>query len=495
MKNLGLLTPFLYLIASCTSDSSIQPTTSLQTDTLQVNPDSILIVQAVQDGMYNELYIFSANEDSITADIREVHVVPEISGSGSLDSATVWEPMFGVVATDFEMYFSLFENFRGTVKFFYDANRTMLLTAYTVDHSEPTGPVQVFSPEGVVIISRIYEQGNCVNSIVDIYAIDWQFNPKKSALELEKFAAYKTTDADGNMRINLGESMHPNSGEFNNSLYELIQKPVFENTFTLNGQPFTGTLMGYERFNVSDPIDLDPYFELVFLEGKLHDTIRLYSEFGELALEEKFENGVLTETLYELDYSEMDGMAKPVIYLYPEKEQPVHVALDLYGTMTHSYPAYPDGGWNVLATQNGTLYDAAGRAYYALFWEGVSPREYSYTTGFVVAGAETATFLENSLSVLGLTDLEANEFIMYWLPQMENNPYNLIHFSTREYNEIARLEITPEPESLIRIMMVWSPLETKIDLPQQNLYDLRVERKGFTVVEWGGKRQVYQQAL
>ncbi|MBI3136302.1 MAG: hypothetical protein HYZ14_16625 [Bacteroidetes bacterium] len=194
-----------------------------------------------------------------------------------------------------------------------------------------------------------------------------------------------------------------------------------------------------------------------------------------------------------MEYSETEGMAKPVIYLYPESDALVNVKLSLKGKMTHSYPTYPAEGWNVKATQNGTLYDEGGKEYYALFWEGVSQTPFTYSEGFVVKGNETALFLENALDVIGLTRREANEFIMYWLPQMENNPYNLIHFSTAEYADMAELTVTPKPESLLRVMMVWSPLEKPVEIPQQNLYDLHVERMGFTVVEWGGKRQEFYQ--
>jgi len=71
---------------------------------------------------------------------------------------------------------------------------------------------------------------------------------------------------------------------------------------------------------------------------------------------------------------------------------------------------------------------------------------------------------------------------------MENNTYNLIHFSSRQYEEMAKLNISPKPETIIRVMMVFQPLEIPIDIPQQNLFDLRKERKGFTVVEWGGSK-------
>lgn len=76
---------------------------------------------------------------------------------------------------------------------------------------------------------------------------------------------------------------------------------------------------------------------------------------------------------------------------------------------------------------------------------------------------------------------------MYWLPVLEKNPYNLIHFATDEYEQMAKLNIQPKPETLIRVMMVYQPLVQPIDIPQQNLNALQKERTGFTVVEWGRK--------
>jgi hypothetical protein len=187
-------------------------------------------------------------------------------------------------------------------------------------------------------------------------------------------------------------------------------------------------------------------------------------------------------------------MAKPVIYLYPTEKQDIHVKLKLKGTMTHSYPSYPAEGWKVNASPDGTLLDQNGQEYYALFWEGTNLNDFTYKEGFVIEGSETVQFLEKSLAELGLNRREANEFIMYWLPQMENNSYNLIHFSTLEYEAEAKLEITPSPVTLIRVMMVWSPLTEKIDILQQDLTKLTKQRSGFTAVEWGGKKQVYSKS-
>ena len=176
--------------------------------------------------------------------------------------------------------------------------------------------------------------------------------------------------------------------------------------------------------------------------------------------------------------------AKPVIYLYPEEETEVTVSLDFDGTLTSTYPDYGEG-WTVTAAPDGTLTDPdTGRTYYCLFWEGVTDAEYDFSTGFCVAGADTAAFLENALARLGLTEREANEFIIYWLPRMEGNPYNLISFQTDAYTDAAELTIDPSPDTLIRVFMTWKGLEQPVEIPAQEL--TAPARTGFTAVEWGG---------
>ena len=176
--------------------------------------------------------------------------------------------------------------------------------------------------------------------------------------------------------------------------------------------------------------------------------------------------------------------AKPVIYLYPEEETAVTVALDYGGTLTCTYPAAQDGVWTVTASPDGTLRDEEGQEYSYLFWEGTCAASYDFSEGFCVSGADTAAFLEEALSSLGLNRREANEFIVYWLPQMEQNPYNLISFQAEAYTDHARLEISPRPDSVLRVFMAWKALDEPVELPAQTLPAF--VRTGFTVVEWGG---------
>ena len=177
---------------------------------------------------------------------------------------------------------------------------------------------------------------------------------------------------------------------------------------------------------------------------------------------------------------------KPVIYLYPEKETDVHVEVELTeADLSTTYPKY-NNGWDVIAKPDGSLVNKAdGTHHRYLFWDAVNCRtEFDFSKGFCVAGSDTESFLKKKLSYMGPTEEEMNEFIVYWLPRMEHNKYNLISFQSDKYTDTAKLNITPEPDSMLRVFMTYVPLEEAVDIEPQELSTF--ERKGFTVVEWGG---------
>jgi hypothetical protein len=180
--------------------------------------------------------------------------------------------------------------------------------------------------------------------------------------------------------------------------------------------------------------------------------------------------------------------AKPVIYLYPEQETDVHVELELTeADLSTTYPKY-NNGWDVTAYPDGRIVNKAdGTHHRYLFWDAVNCRtRFDFSKGFCVAGSDTESFLKEKLMYMGLNEDEMNEFIVYWLPMMEHNRYNLITFQGDAYTNSAKLDITPKPDSLLRIFMVYVPLEEAVDIEQQQLDTF--ERKGFTVVEWGGSK-------
>ena len=175
--------------------------------------------------------------------------------------------------------------------------------------------------------------------------------------------------------------------------------------------------------------------------------------------------------------------AKPVIYLYPEEDTEVDVTLTLDGELTCTYPVYRSG-WHVTASPDGTLTDESGQTYNYLYWEGDTNTVWDMSEGFCIKGEDTAAFLETALADLGLNRREANEFIVYWLPLMEQNPYNLIAFQTDAYTDAAKLSISPSPDTLIRVFMAFQASDTFTDIPAQTL--TAPDRIGFTAVEWGG---------
>lgn len=176
---------------------------------------------------------------------------------------------------------------------------------------------------------------------------------------------------------------------------------------------------------------------------------------------------------------------KPIIYIYPEKEQEITVSVSNPEKLTTTYPKYTNN-WQVTAYPNGDLIDRkTGRKLYALYWEGKEAIATDMSKGFVIKGEDTASFLEEKLEILGLNEKETEEFIIYWLPKMEHNAYNYIYFQAlEEINRYMELKITPKPETLIRVMMEFKALKRPIQIEEQQL--TRVERSGYTIVEWGG---------
>ena len=189
---------------------------------------------------------------------------------------------------------------------------------------------------------------------------------------------------------------------------------------------------------------------------------------------------------------------KPVIYLYPDEAQiEAHVELELANAdMTTTWPFAVQNGdvfsWDVTACDDGRIFDADGNEYSYLFWEAKDYGAHSFDKGFCVAGEDTAEFLRDTLTEIGLTPKEYNEFIVYWLPKMQDNAYNITTFEGLDpgdaYNTNNRLSVTDadgnEADSMLRIMMVWKAADEAVEIEAQEFETF--ERKGFTVVEWGG---------
>jgi hypothetical protein len=185
-------------------------------------------------------------------------------------------------------------------------------------------------------------------------------------------------------------------------------------------------------------------------------------------------------------YTPAAECGKPVIYLYPTKEMDVTVQVAPTGGFTVTEPQYPTGGWKVRAKPSGELYYYAdSKTYPYLFWEGFGLNYQRPAEGFVVARKDVEQFLRTTLPKLGLLPHEYDEFIQFWLPKMQAEPYYFVSFMPQaEFDQYAPLAVSPKPDTVIRVFMDYEGLNAPMAVRQPEIRT--PERNGFTVVEWGG---------
>lgn len=179
---------------------------------------------------------------------------------------------------------------------------------------------------------------------------------------------------------------------------------------------------------------------------------------------------------------------KPIIYLYPTQKTDIKIDLEFKGKLLTSFPKY-DNNWSVTAYPDGRIFDnKTNRFYSSLFWDGMrnfTKEHYNYPSGFVVSKNDLTNFLIEKLENIGLNNYETNEFIQYWLPILEQNETNFIHFYVNaDYDIISKNNVFPKPDTSIRIFMEFYALDKSIEISEQRFS--KTERKGFTLVEWGG---------
>ncbi len=194
-------------------------------------------------------------------------------------------------------------------------------------------------------------------------------------------------------------------------------------------------------------------------------------------------------SFYSTDIISPAECGKPVIYLYPEEDTDVHVQVFPGNGFTITDPDYGENGWFVKASPAGVLTNYADNKNYPyLFWEGYGDELYLRSQkGFVVNQNNLDSFFNDKLSQLGLNDQEIFDFKEFWVPRMkeENKNYYFITFLSQGFiNKLAPLKVDPKPDSVIRVLMDYEGLDEYKEVKEQKI--ITPERKGFTVVEWGG---------
>ena len=162
--------------------------------------------------------------------------------------------------------------------------------------------------------------------------------------------------------------------------------------------------------------------------------------------------------------------AKPVIYLYPKETMDISVQLNIkYSKFTTIYPKFnKKNSWNVKAKPNGDIL-INDKTYPYLFWEAESYDPFDTNEGFIVSEENAVIFLEEKLEILGLNEKEKTDFITYWLPVLLKNKLSLCSFQSKKYFDNFELNITPKPDSLIRVFLTIKKLDTPINIKEQKL--------------------------
>jgi hypothetical protein len=91
---------------------------------------------------------------------------------------------------------------------------------------------------------------------------------------------------------------------------------------------------------------------------------------------------------------------------------------------------------------------------------------------------------------------QRSDFITYWLHQLHRKKYVTIQFLEQEvYENYAILNISPKPDKIWRIFMIFKNIDTFNNDCKLNFNDINninenskinIEKYDFSVVEWGG---------
>ena len=272
--------------------------------------------------------------------------------------------------------------------------------------------------------------------------------------------------------------------EFYFETYNLEDRAQTTISYSIDGESITGTL---ENNLLVIPSTAGKHIFQFFYNSNYYEV---YSDSLEIrALHRNRYRVYLESSSYEI------MTEKPVIYLYPEARLDVSVQLDIHGENPFMYPAYNDG-WKFTAEPNGDLI-FGDDTYNYLFWEAtsrmaLSPQQRS--TGFFVKGKDAITFLEEKLNLAGFTSKERADFITYWGPRLAQNELNFVHFEFNDAcDQFANLDISPKPDHVYRIYMLWSAVQAEFPVQPQEME--RIDRTGFCVLEWGGQETHIKQAL
>ena len=171
---------------------------------------------------------------------------------------------------------------------------------------------------------------------------------------------------------------------------------------------------------------------------------------------------------------------KPAIYLYPTEDMVVNVEVVVNGLFFNDIPDYGEG-WEVFVTKDGIIEGE----YDYLFYEAALLNSDLPEEGWVVGYSQLENWFDENLPKLGLNEKEKEQFVEYWTEELpEAKYYEIKLFDKKFVDENLTLNIVPKPDTITRLLFYFKGLDEVMILPEPTI--ITPERKGFTVVEWGG---------
>ena len=202
---------------------------------------------------------------------------------------------------------------------------------------------------------------------------------------------------------------------------------------------------------------------------------------------------------------------KPAIYLYPEKTQKYEVKLDKSIKYNNVIPKYHNG-WVVEAEPNGNIRDLQPKytncdklpddfgfeyakeaceinKYPYIYWDGVQIKKRlpDKEEGFLVKYSEIEDFLNKKADEIALIKDEKKEFVRYWTHKMQEKKweyYRVYFLQNEEVDEYLPIKVEPKIKNSNRVQIIVRKGKKNLKLKPQML--IPIERKGGTLIEWGG---------
>lgn len=249
--------------------------------------------------------------------------------------------------------------------------------------------------------------------------------------------------------------------------------------------------VGFPIYKFKD--DNDPYLKRRFREQywveRWQETWERYEEYVK-SLPVLYWNDPFGRWLrvIKMVYMPQAEKMKPVIYLYPEETQKINVKVKPNWWFKLTIPEYPiDKWWDVISTPDSEI-TFEWETYPYLFWEWKAIWYEIWKKGFVIENNKESieNFLIEKLTLLWLNEIEIVDFNEYWIDRLSlvKNPFIFVTFASKEQQDWdSPLEVTPKPDSIIRVFMDYRWTDTKEKVEELDI--ITPVRKWFSVVEWG----------